>query len=248
MSSEGASVDLYRRKGSESGLQVCSGANDLVIDEAEPRQSRINTSEGCNRMQSDKCGPSPKAESQARGVPLANSGLLTFKSLETKAVGTTLFDQDLAQDESNQGVQTPAGLRSNMQPNLGRHGQSKGGSKGGDVTPRVLKYALHLRFMCPPLRNHGKEKISSIQSISGSPKCLGSAEVEEERRFYIYGDLRVVFPQRHADADEGQVIGLLRKHSCGLVLPVECLQLYSLFVDYYGLQCRELCLFWCLLG
>lgn len=206
MSFEGASVDLYRCKGSEGGSQVCSGADDLVIDEAEPVKNR-----SCNnRMRSDtvgKCGPSAKAECQARGVPLASSGLLTFKSLETKAGGGTIFDQDLAQDESKQGDQTAAaGLRSNMQPNLGRHGHTKGGSKGGEVTPGVLKYALHLRFMCPPLRNHGKDKVSSIQSRSTSPKCLGSAEVEEERRFYIYGDLRVVFPQRHADADEGQVI------------------------------------------
>jgi hypothetical protein len=28
---------------------------------------------------------------------------------------------------------------------------------------------------------------------------------EEERRFYLYNDLRVVFPQRHSDSDEGEV-------------------------------------------
>ena len=26
-----------------------------------------------------------------------------------------------------------------------------------------------------------------------------------ERRFYLYNDLRVVFPQRHSDTDEGKV-------------------------------------------
>lgn len=166
MSSEGASVDLYRCKGSEStGSQLYSGADD---------------------------------EAKAR----ANSGVLTFKSLDsgggsttTTTKTTTLIDKD----ESCNNKQ-----RSNMQPNLGRQSLSKGGEV---TTPGVLKYALQLRFMCLPLRNHGKDKISSIQSRSESPQSMGgSAEVEEERRFYIYGDLRVVFPQRHADADEGQVM------------------------------------------
>lgn len=159
MSSEGASVDLYRCKGSEStGSQLCSGADD---------------------------------EAKAR----ANSGVLTFKSLESGGGSTTTL---IDQDESCNNKQ-----RSNMQPNLGRQSLSKGGEV---TTPGVLKYALQLRFMCQPLRNNGKDKISSIQSRSESPQSMGgSAEVEEERRFYIYGDLRVVFPQRHADADEGQL-------------------------------------------
>lgn len=222
MSSEGASVDLYRCKGSESGSQVCSGAEDLVIDEAERRNITSN---------------SAKAECQARGVPLANSGFLTFKSLETKA-GGTIFEQDLAQDEVKQGDQTPrSNMRSNMQPNLGRHGHTKGGSKGGEVTPGVLKYALHLRFMCPHLRNHGKEKVSSIQSRSISPNCVGSVEVEEERRFYLYGDLRVVFPQRHADADEGQVIVFSVILCCLLNLTL-CHELCFLFGDHHGFGCH----------
>ena len=30
-------------------------------------------------------------------------------------------------------------------------------------------------------------------------------DLNGERRFYLYNDLRVVFPQRHSDADEGTV-------------------------------------------
>lgn len=55
----------------------------------------------------------------------------------------------------------------------------------------ALRYALHLRFICPPLKKY-------------SPRG-NSGENERERRFYLYNDLRVVFPQRHTDSDEGKV-------------------------------------------
>lgn len=53
----------------------------------------------------------------------------------------------------------------------------------------ALRYALHLRFLCPYPKKGSK---------STDSKGL-------ERRFYLYNDLRVVFPQRHSDVDEGKV-------------------------------------------
>ncbi|KAK4752741.1 hypothetical protein SAY87_021539 [Trapa incisa] len=53
---------------------------------------------------------------------------------------------------------------------------------------RALRYALHLRFLCPPKK--------------GS-RSVNSKEVD--RRFYLYNDLRVIFPQRHSDSDEGKL-------------------------------------------
>ncbi|CAK9231765.1 unnamed protein product [Sphagnum troendelagicum] len=84
----------------------------------------------------------------------------------------------------------------------------KGSLKSGEGGGSVLRYALHLRFMCPPLRTPGKEKAASEQSFSGqsTPPCAVKAlDAEDRRRFYIYGDLRVVFPQRQSDADEGKL-------------------------------------------
>jgi len=89
-----------------------------------------------------------------------------------------------------------------------RSGNSQGSLKSGEGGGSVLRYALHLRFMCPPLRTPGKEKAASEQSFSGqsTPPCAVKAlDAEDRRRFYIYGDLRVVFPQRQSDADEGKV-------------------------------------------
>uniref|UniRef100_A0A368UGF4 Atos-like C-terminal domain-containing protein n=1 Tax=Glycine max TaxID=3847 RepID=A0A368UGF4_SOYBN len=69
-----------------------------------------------------------------------------------------------------------------------------------------LRYALHLRFICPipkkTIRSAQKSKNNSLQEKS-------RLDMEGERRFYLCNDLRVVFPQRHSDADEGKVLCLM---------------------------------------
>ncbi|CAN6472212.1 unnamed protein product [Victoria cruziana] len=75
--------------------------------------------------------------------------------------------------------------------------------KVGSVSSGVLRYALHLRFLCPP-----KKSGRSMQRCKSDPFSVphgSDLRGEVERRFYLYGDLRVVFPQRHADSDEGKV-------------------------------------------
>ena len=67
----------------------------------------------------------------------------------------------------------------------------------------VLRYALHLRFLCSSPKKFSK----SVRRCKSEPLSApaGNMNIEEERRFYLYSDMRVVFPQRHSDADEGQV-------------------------------------------
>ncbi|KAF7130485.1 hypothetical protein RHSIM_Rhsim10G0002900 [Rhododendron simsii] len=68
----------------------------------------------------------------------------------------------------------------------------------------VLRYALHLRFQCP----FPKKTSRSVQSCKLDPLYLpekSNSDAERERRFYLYDNLRVVFPQRHSDADEGKL-------------------------------------------
>ncbi|KAJ6424154.1 hypothetical protein OIU84_025021 [Salix udensis] len=79
-------------------------------------------------------------------------------------------------------------------------------SKINENTPGggALRYALHLRFLCPSLKKSSK----SIQKCASDPIAIPqkmSLGVEGERRFYLYNDLRVVFPQRHSDSDEGKL-------------------------------------------
>lgn len=68
----------------------------------------------------------------------------------------------------------------------------------------ALRYALHLRFICPSPKK-GSRSVQRCKSDPLSAPQRTSLDVEGERRFYLYNDLRVVFPQRHSDADEGKV-------------------------------------------
>ncbi|GJN04097.1 hypothetical protein PR202_ga21615 [Eleusine coracana subsp. coracana] len=93
---------------------------------------------------------------------------------------------------------------------------------------RVLRYALHLRFLCPSSKKSSKSMLRCKSDPSSAPYSNGpvpegrpypvlrapalcgvwgrvSAAGLEERKFYLYNDLRIVFPQRHSDADEGEV-------------------------------------------
>uniref|UniRef100_A0A0E0LXC9 Atos-like conserved domain-containing protein n=1 Tax=Oryza punctata TaxID=4537 RepID=A0A0E0LXC9_ORYPU len=73
-------------------------------------------------------------------------------------------------------------------------------SSGGGV----IRYALHLRFLCPSSRKCSKSMLRCKSDPSSVP-YNSNATKEDERRFYLYNDLRVVFPQRHSDADEGEL-------------------------------------------
>jgi len=67
----------------------------------------------------------------------------------------------------------------------------------------VLRYALHLRFLCPASKKSSKSMLRCKSDPSSVPHS--GNPVTEDRRFYLYNDLRVVFPQRHSDSDEGEV-------------------------------------------
>ncbi|KAJ8752639.1 hypothetical protein K2173_005528 [Erythroxylum novogranatense] len=68
----------------------------------------------------------------------------------------------------------------------------------------VLRYALHLRFLC----SSPKKNSRSIQRCKSDPLSAPESNkmnLDWDRRFYLYSDMRVVFPQRHSDADEGKL-------------------------------------------
>lgn len=78
-------------------------------------------------------------------------------------------------------------------------------SEGGGS---VLRYALHLRFVCPPLKASQQTRNTSVPLADSSQVAVSGVDdhaLVEKRRFYLYGDLRVVFPQRQADSDEGKL-------------------------------------------
>ncbi|XP_019183837.1 PREDICTED: uncharacterized protein LOC109178722 isoform X2 [Ipomoea nil] len=76
-------------------------------------------------------------------------------------------------------------------------------ANGNTGSTGVIRYALHVRFVCPQ-----KKGLRSAQRCKSGPQSLGERrkiENKEERIFYLHNDLRVVFPQRQSDADEGEL-------------------------------------------
>lgn len=69
----------------------------------------------------------------------------------------------------------------------------------------VLRYALHLRFMCPLPKKKSSRTVNGCKSDSFPEPTPNNENTKDERRFYLYNDMRVVFPQRHSDSDEGKV-------------------------------------------
>ncbi|XP_027338662.1 uncharacterized protein LOC113852552 isoform X2 [Abrus precatorius] len=68
----------------------------------------------------------------------------------------------------------------------------------------ILLYALHLRFICP----FPKRRSRSVHKSKSDPPSAEGRNImdnEHERNFYLYDDMRVVFPQRHSDSDEGKL-------------------------------------------
>ncbi|CAN6204981.1 unnamed protein product [Urochloa humidicola] len=78
-------------------------------------------------------------------------------------------------------------------------------SKVNDISAGgVLRYALHLRFLSPVSKKSSRSRQQCKSDLSSEPHGRGTL-TEEERRFYLYNDIRVVFPQRQSDADEGEL-------------------------------------------
>ncbi|XP_071708272.1 uncharacterized protein [Rutidosis leptorrhynchoides] len=74
---------------------------------------------------------------------------------------------------------------------------------GNTTSVGALRYALHLRFLCPH-RKCSKLVQKSKFDCSSTPQ-QNSLDSNGDRKFFLCSDLKVVFPQRHSDDDEGKL-------------------------------------------
>lgn len=95
-------------------------------------------------------------------------------------------------------------LSNNNNVNLSKLVHSSSRVNESSVGSGVLRYALHLRFLCSSTTKKCSKAVRRCKSDPLSAPA-GNMNMEGERRFYLYNDMRVVFPQRQSDADEGQV-------------------------------------------
>ncbi|CAI9111620.1 OLC1v1011881C1 [Oldenlandia corymbosa var. corymbosa] len=117
--------------------------------------------------------------------------------------GGQMSDLDAATDRKGVTCQSCNKKCSEIDGKAQQHPCSK--VNGNTTCAGSLRYALHLHFLCPPPKKSTKSAhIRPLDSLS--PMAQSSMKQNKDgRRFYLYNDMKVVFPQRHLDADEGKL-------------------------------------------
>lgn len=135
-----------------------------------------------------KDGGSKCEKLSTNGATDCNSDFSTYFSSREKVNVTTT---DLNMDKIHLANGSPCKM-----PTKANEGSTPGSSG-------ALRYALHLRFLSPAIKKKGV--VRSVQRTKSDCSSAVVSHEMEERRYYLYNDFRVVFPQRHSDSDEGKL-------------------------------------------
>ncbi|KAL3512534.1 hypothetical protein ACH5RR_025251 [Cinchona calisaya] len=134
---------------------------------------------------------------------LRNGGSLRDERALSDSNGVHLVEKfDISEHRDNGKLESVPTVPSNVSESKCTNGTPK--VNESTTSSGVLRYALHVRFLCPYPKKYSKT-FQRCKSDTSAMPTRNRMDTEGERRFYLYNDLRVVFPQRHSDADEGKL-------------------------------------------
>ena len=209
-------VTLSPTLSSSNPMKEGSNAGDINIG---PKAESVSCGEVTERESSECNGADSPIRLVAQSKLLISSQLIDYfvfagssDGSEEKDANAKRCSLDSNMMESNK-HNSPVNKKNNtdsddcccQMDNLGGKNSCCASSRINDSSGGgVIRYALHLRFLCPSSKKSSKSMLRCKSDPSSVPYDSNAAK-EDDRRFYLYNDLRVVFPQRHSDADEGEV-------------------------------------------
>ncbi|XP_061953357.1 uncharacterized protein LOC133675852 isoform X2 [Populus nigra] len=183
-----------------AGTKTCL-RQKITLSSSAPASLPVNVKNRDSDMKNDaKPSSVPKTNNCLPHGRDATNSIRLDTVHNTRSPDHSRFSNSECKNTGVEGCSPPSSSRLCIRESV--HGPSK--VNENTTGAGALRYALQLQFMSPL----PKKSSRSFQRSTSDPSSVPAAnkmDIVSEQRFYLYSNMRVVFPQRHSDSDEGKL-------------------------------------------